>query len=386
MGQHAAEPANAEQIREALLDAAAAGERVRVIGGDTKRPMVLCSTAQRALRTTGIAGITNYEPEELVLSLRAGTPMADVKQVLAARGQMLAFDPPDYAAVLGTAPASSTIGGVLGSGFAGSRRVSAGNVRDHILGFDAVSGRGEIFRAGGRVIKNVTGYDLAKLMVGSWGTLAVLTEVTLRVLPSPPYEASLLFTSDNTAAALGVLRTALATAMEVSCAALLPDGRGVLRLEGFQASVDERARQLRLLFAKHGSLALIEQHESAALWKSVRDVTAFAAGDARALWRLSVPATAAADVFASISSHGACDALFDWGGSLVWIAVSDGVSPEHVRNEVRRVGGHAWSMRASARHERLAASAPPQDAGIAALSERVRLGFDPQQVFANGPF
>ncbi len=377
-------PRSTDDIQAALLSDT--DTPLRVIGGGTRRAVSASAPSTRELDLSAIAGITNYEPEELVISLRAGTPLHEVEAVLAERGQMLAFDPPDHAALLGSRPARTTIGGILGTGFAGSRRLSAGNVRDHVLGFDAVSGRGEVFRAGGRVIKNVTGYDLAKLMVGSWGTLAVVTDLSLRVLPRPPFEATLLLAQPDAALALAALRDALALPLEISCAAFLPDGRAAIRLEGFRASVEERLRQVTALFESRAAVRAIEQDESAELWRGVRDVDAFAAVERRVLWRLSLPATAAAATVAAIATSARCSALYDWGGALVWLAMHGDAAAVRVRDEASKAGGHAWLLRAPASVRQSVATAPPQPAGIAALTRRIKLGFDPQGRLGDGPY
>jgi glycolate oxidase FAD binding subunit len=379
-------PSNADDIQAALMEADATGSPLRVIGGGTRRSMTSCVAASaRELDLSAISGITNYEPEELVLSLRAGTPLHEVEAALAERGQMLAFDPPDYAALLGAGAARTTIGGIVGTGFAGPRRLSSGNVRDHVLGFDAVSGRGEKFRAGGRVIKNVTGYDLAKLMVGSWGTLAVVTDLSLRALPRPQYEATLLVEQADASVALAGIRAALASPLEVSCAALLPDGRSAIRLEGFRASVEERHRQILKTFESRGSVHAVEEAESAALWRDIRDVAVFAS-DARVVWRLSLPSQSAAVVVAAIAKSAACSALYDWGGSLVWLAMEGDAAADLVRGETSKFGGHAWLMRAPDAMRERVATAPPLDAGTTALSRRIKSGFDPLNRLGNGPF
>ena len=378
-------PVNAQEAADAVRQAAAAKERLRIAGGGTRRPLMPATDAVRELHSAALTGVTRYEPEELVLSLRAGTPLDFVEDLLAERGQMLAFDPPHHVHLHGTQPARTTIGGVLGSGWAGPRRLSAGNVRDHLLGFEAVSGRGEVFRAGGRVIKNVTGYDLSKLMVGSWGTLALLTEVTLRVLPRPPFEASLVLDAADAASALGALRRALALPLEVSCAACLPDGRAVLRLEGFRASVEERLRQLAAALGVEGAARAVVAEESTALWQTVRDVQAFV-GEAPMLWRLSLPSTAAAATVASILGTQVGLALYDWGGSLVWLALPAEADAHAVRALADRTGGHAWLVRAPESLRSTVPSAPPQPPPVAALSRRVKQGFDPLDVLGDGPF
>lgn len=376
---------NVEQICEALRSDVA----LRVQGGGSKRPLWRQDEhAPTLLDVTAFSGVTRYQPEELVLSLRAGTALIEVEALLDAHAQRLAFEPPDFGAVLGTGRARTTMGGVIASGFAGPRRVSAGNVRDHLLGFDAVSGRGECFKAGGRVIKNVTGYDLPKLMCGSWGTLAVLTELTLRVLPKPQHEATLVIESLDDVAAVKLMTQVLKSPLEVSAAAHLPGTppRTALRLDGFHASVTERLQQLRAHCAGAQPDHCIEGAESTALWRGVRDLDHFAR-DERVLWRLSLPATESARVVAEISRVAANEVLYDWGGGLVWMAMraTDEASAALVRGEVAKVGGHAWLMRApEALRERIA-TAPPQAAGIEALSRRIKDGFDPQNRLGLAP-
>jgi glycolate oxidase FAD binding subunit len=379
-------PVNAQEAADAVREAGAAESCLRIVGGGSRRPLMCASDENtRELHSGALTGVTRYEPEELVLSVRAGTPLDFVEDLLAERGQMLAFDPPHHVHLHGTQPARTTIGGVLGSGWAGPRRLSAGNVRDHLLGFEGVSGRGEVFRAGGRVIKNVTGYDLSKLMVGSWGTLALLTEVTLRVLPRPQHEATLLVDPLEPSAALTLLRRALALPLEVSCAACLPDGRAALRLEGFRASVDERLRQLAPALGVPRAARAILADESAALWNAVRDVQPFA-GEAPVLWRLSLPSTAAAATVAAVVGMQVGAALYDWGGSLVWLGMSAEADAEPVRAKVDEAGGHAWLVRAPESLRARLPVAPPQPAPIAALSRRVKQGFDPLDVLGDGPF
>lgn len=379
-------PVNASEVAEAVRAAAASATPLRIVGGGTRRPLVDDGTgARRELQSGALTGVTRYEPEELVLSVRAGTPLDFVEDLLAERGQMLAFDPPHHVHLHGTLPARTTVGGVLGSGWAGPRRLSAGNVRDHVLGFEAVSGRGEVFRAGGRVIKNVTGYDLSKLMVGSWGTLALLTEVTLRVLPRPQHEATLLVDPRAPGDSLALLRRAMALPLEVSCAACLPDGRAALRLEGFRPSVDERLRQLAPALGVPREARAILADESAALWNAVRDVHPLV-GDAPVLWRLSLPSTAAAATVAAILGGRAGVALYDWAGALAWLAMSESADANDVRANVAQAGGHAWLVRGPASLRRRGPVAPPQPAPIAALSRRVKQGFDPLDVLGGGPF
>lgn len=380
------------------MEAGASQQRVRVCGGQTKAAITR-SNATR-LDLSGYTGITAYDPGELVITLRAGTRLAEVEAVLAEKNQMLGFEPPDYARVLGTQTGRTTMGGVIASGFAGPRRPGAGNVRDHLLGFSAVSGRGEAFKAGGRVMKNVTGYDLAKLLCGSWGTLAVLTEVTLRVLPRAPFESTLLLEGLDDVSAVERMAQALATPFEPSAAAHLPGVNPVtaLRLEGFGPSVVERLRQLQSALGAVGATRVIRDQESAQFWRGVRDLERFA-GDARILWRLSLPASASAAVAAQIARAHPCECLYDWGGSLLWLALdaakdatigatSDAASAaaaDAVRRAAEQAGGHALLMRAPDALRQRVPTFHPQSPGVAALSRRVKLSFDPHDVFGSAP-
>lgn len=377
---------NVEQIVALVREAVEAKRRLRIVGGGSKRPLFDLDEVDTRLEMSGLAGITRYEPEELVLSLRAGTRLAEVEAVLGERGQMLAFEPPDFGRLLGEGSAHRTIGGVVASGLAGPRRVSAGNVRDHVLGFEAVSGRGEAFRAGGKVIKNVTGYDLPKLMAGSWGTLAVLTELHLRVLPRPPHQATLMIEGLDDQRALSAMTRALQAPLEVSAAAHLPGARTALRLEGYRASVEERLSALRSLLGSIAPMRQIEAEESQALWRGVRDLDIFA-NDARILWRLSLPASASTNVVAKISASASNDALYDWGGGRVWLALRSpaDAAASGVRECASEAGGHAWLMRAPDALRRAIPVAHPQSGALAALSRRIKQGFDPNNVFGDAP-
>lgn len=371
-------PTTPEAVRDAVAQANADHFAWQVRGGGTRRAMLADATAVLDLRS--LQGITDYQPAELVLTLRAGTPVAEVEARLAANRQVLAFDPPRLAARLGQQTAQTTIGGVIGAGWAGPRRLSVGSARDHLLGFEAVSGRGECFRAGGKVIKNVTGYDLPKLMAGSWGSLAVLTELSLRVVPQPEFETTLCVRRADVAEALADLRSALATSLEVGCAAHLPDGCSVLRLEGFRRSVEERLQGLRRRFQDRGELQVLEPDESRDLWRRVRDLDGFAP-EAQTLWCVSLPSTAAAAFVQGFADRGA-QALIDWGGARVWLALP---GDDDVHDAAQRAGGHAWLVQAPEVLRARLGTAPRLPAPLAALNQRVKQAFDPNAVLGPGP-
>src|SRR5271170_537914 len=234
-------PATAPDVELIVAEAAADKRGLEVCGGGSKRPLRMPIASAAVLDMSALAGITDYDPDELVVTARAGTPLAEIETALAERQQMLAFEPFDHGPLLGAAPGRATLGGIVAANVSGPRRLSMGAARDHILGFTAVSGRGEALKGGGAVVKNVTGFDLPKLMAGSWGTLAVLTSLTMRVLPRPRTETTLLLRGLSDEAANGVMTKAMASRVAVSAAAHLPAGESTgLRIEGFGPSVDAR--------------------------------------------------------------------------------------------------------------------------------------------------
>jgi len=233
-------PASASEVEAIVREAAAERRTLAVCGGGSKRSMWL-QDAAATLDMTAITGITDYDPDELVVTARAGTPLAEIEAALAQRQQMLAFEPFDHGPLFGEPTGRATLGGIIAGNVSGPRRISAGAARDHILGFSAVSGRGEAFKGGAAVVKNVTGFDLPKLMAGSWGTLAVLTSLTLRVLPRPRAEKTLLLGDLDGAAANRALTLAVGSRAAVSAAAhLCSEAITGLRIEGFGPSVESR--------------------------------------------------------------------------------------------------------------------------------------------------
>ncbi|WMS44975.1 FAD-binding protein [Acuticoccus sp. MNP-M23] len=382
-------PDTAQGVLDAVAFAANADEPLEVVGGGTKRAISNPSQVGHTLDVSGVRGIDSYEPDELVLTLAPGTPMAEVAQALEGASQMLAFEPPDYTALLGAA-GTPTFGGTFGTNFAGPRRVVAGAVRDHMLGIAAVSGRGEAFKAGGRVVKNVTGYDLARALAGSWGTLAVVTQMTVKVLPKPERETTLVLPGHTIADAVAAMSRAMGSACDVSAAAHAPedvagslplDGDGpatLLRIDGFGPSVEARVAAAERLFSgKVG--AKLEGDASAALWRLVRDGAPFA-GTKGVIWRCSVAPTDAPAIAASAPPGARI--LYDWAGGLLLIetpAVDDGGARE-IRNAVDSVGGHATLLRAPLDIRAGIPTFHPVAAGLAALSTRLRNAFDPKSI------
>ena len=292
-------PTDAKDIAEVVAWAAAEEQKLDVRGGGTKQSLGCPVDAACALDLGALSGIGLYEPAELVLTAAAGTPRPDIEKALAAHHQQLAFEPPDLGPLLGKSAGKDTIGGILACNLSGPRRFSAGAARDHFLGVAAVSGRGEAFKSGGRVVKNVTGYDMCRLLAGSYGTLAVMTEVTLKVLPAPEETRTLVLHDLDDAAATQAMTAALQSSHHVSGAAHLPasvaarsgfdaGAATLLRLEGFGPSVAARATALTDALRAHSDIDPLDQTASEKLWLGIRDVTPFVDKPDRPVWRISV--------------------------------------------------------------------------------------------------
>ena len=354
-------PESVEELAGVIAEAAASGRRLEIVGGGTKAEVGAPREAER-LDMTGFSGVIDYDPAELVLTAGAGTPLAEIEALVASKGQMLAFEP--------RGAEGSTIGGVVAAGVSGARRVSRGAVRDHLLGFKAVSGRGEAFVGGAKVVKNVTGYDLPKLAAGSWGRLFALTEVTLKVLPAAETTITLASEGLDPAAAVALMAKALGSQADVAMAASA-NGVTALRLEGFGPSVAARRSLLEAMAPLHA----MPEGEAGAFWAALRDPLA----DAAVLWRLSLPASRAAEVV----EQGLGPWTMDWGGARVWLACDDAAA---VRVMAAEVGGHAMLVRGPKAMRETVPAFHPQPAPVMALETRLRRAFDPAGVFETGRF
>ena len=396
-------PRDAIEVEFIIRAALAEEKTLEVIGRGTKRAIGRAAQWDATLDLSGLSGVTLYEPEELVLSAKAGTPLAEIEALVAGSNQELAFEPMDYGPLFGNAAGGATIGGVIAANLSGPRRIKAGAARDHFLGVNAVSGRGEVFKSGGRVVKNVTGYDLCKVIAGSWGTLAVMTDVTVKTLPKAETEASVLVLNLDDAAACDAMAAAMGSYGDVSAAAHLPVAIAqriaatatahaavtAFRLEGVAPSVAQRKTVLEKLLAPFGSLAALGDLASRALWRSVRDVLpSAAAGPAgkRDLWRISTAPSAGAAVGRALAGKADAEILYDWAGGLVWAALpaADDANAPLVRATVAAAGGHATLIRAPAAVRAAVDVFSPEPAPLAALTERIRKSFDPQGVLNPG--
>jgi glycolate oxidase FAD binding subunit len=397
---------DAGDVEQAVRAAVAAEQPLEIIGHGTKRQIGRPMATNAVLDLSPLNAITSYEPNELIITVQAGAPLSDVMSLIDSKSQQLAFEPVNTAPLLG-ASGSGTIGGMIGAGLAGPRRVKSGGARDHLLGAHAVSGFGDSFKTGGKVVKNVTGYDLCKLLAGSWGTLAVMTEVTLKVMPKPEAERTLVLRSLDHLAANRAMTAALGSPHDVSGAAHVPNsslwagvaGLGaigssreavtLIRLEGILASVSHRATSLASALKPFGSAEMLEDAASAAAWVAVRDVLPFAAGGplgAWPVWRIVCPPAAGGALGQMLARETGGDVIYDWGGGLIWAALppkGDGLAAL-VRGRAAAAFGHAMLLRAPEAVRREVDVFEPLAGSLGALTERLHNSFDPKRILNRG--
>jgi glycolate oxidase FAD binding subunit len=363
-----ARPTTEAELEEAIRSAGP----VEILGWGTKRGLGKPLRNLPRLEMGAFSGIHLYEPDELILEAGAATPLDEIEKLLSKHNQQLAFEPPDYSGMLGV-EGRGTLGGLVACALSGPRRIKAGAVRDHILGMSGVSGKGETFKAGGRVVKNVTGFDLPKLMTGSFGTLAALTRITMKVLPAPETEVTLAFEKLDDARAITAMSHALQSSCEVSSAAHVPGTHTLLRLEGSPASIAYRFEKLSNLLKPFGASSRMDDKTSKATWKSIRDAELL--GAEGMVWKISVPPSEGASTVARIAQRADIIYFYDWAGGLVWLA-SPHANPDVIRASFTE--GHATLMRAPDDVRAGTDVFQPQDKNLSALTARVKAAFDPQ--------
>ena len=397
-------PRDEEEIAEVVRAALSSGTAIDIVGGGSRSGLGRPAVAETRLSTLGLEGVTLYEPTELVLTARAGTPLSSITALLDKHGQEPAFEPIDHGPLYGKARGLGTIGGLIAVNASGPRRIKAGAARDHLLGFRAITGRGEIFQSGGRVMKNVTGYDMCKLMAGSHGTFSVLSEITLKVLPKAETELTLCVVDLDDEKAVRVMTSVSGLAFEVSGFAHLPTLTSdfsspapgsladkpltALRLEGPETSVNSRIKDLTAYLAKHVRvIEVMDAPTSRNFWADLRDVIPFS-GTTEQVWRISTAPTEGAALVSDLIERDVplrCH-YYDWAGGLIWIAVAsaDDAHGSAIRKVVDGHGGHATLVRAG---DDIRVNTPvfhPQPAPLAALTERLRRSFDPELVLNRG--
>lgn len=394
-------PATETDLARIVTDAAAKDMSLNIMGAGSKQALGRPMDTHKRLSMRALSGVVLYEPTEMVMSARAGTRLIDIEAQLAGRGQMLAFEPSDYASLTGGQPGQATIGGVFATNTSGPRRVTAGAARDHFIGVRAVTGRGELIKSGGRVMKNVTGVDVCRGLANSWGTLAVISEVTFKVLPMPESTATIILFGLPDAFAVEAMCAAMMTPFEVSAAAhiqsalatalqhagLRSQGRSVtaLRIENVPKSIEYRKGRLVEALKSFGDIHQLDRDNSVSFWGEVRTLGVFHGGSAP-VWRISTAPRNGPKVVAAITKYMDCKAIYDWSGGLVWAEVlpTSDAGAADIRRVVATYGGHATLMRASPEIRASVEVFQPLDTGTAKLTRKLKATFDPSGVLNPG--
>ncbi len=384
-----------------LAEATHTGTQVEIMGRGTKDEVGRPVQPGVVISTEEIAGISLYEPTELVLSARAGTPLSEVKRALADNDQHLAFEPMDLGPLLGAGEGEGTIGGVFATNLSGSRRILLGSARDHLIGVKCVNGWGEKFKSGGRVMKNVTGYDLSRALAGSWGTLAVMTEVTMKILPAPRETRTVLCFGLTDPGAIEAMCLAMGTPFEVSgtvhvqkeLAQSLSD-RAIqkasaavtaIRVENFTSSVRYRMAKLKERLSSYAPAAELDAEQSRAFWGEIGSLKMFQ-GSTSPLWRISTMPSKAAKLVHIISRTLEVRAAYDWSGGLIWLEtepLTDAGAVE-IRRAVAEFGGHATLIRAERATRAIVDVFQPLDPPLMALTARLKAACDPAGILNPG--
>lgn len=394
-------PAAEWELASMISDLGARGSPIEVLGAGSKRDVGRPMQVAVGITTQAFKGVTLYEPTELVMSARTGTPLRQIEEDLAKRGQMLAFEPLDLGPALGRPKRQSSIGGVFATNLSGPRRLSAGAARDHLLGLRGVNGRAETFKSGGRVMKNVTGVDLVRGVAGSWGTLAVMTEVTFKVMPMPEETETLVFFGLPDDIAVELLTSAVATPYEISGAvhlqaplagrlqyeALRMQGKSItaLRIENFAKAVEERREKLKKELQAYGRCHELGRDNSIAFWSEISSLSVLPPGEAM-LWRISTAPRKGPEVVRAIGRYMAVTALYDWSGGLVWLEVppSADAGASDIRRVLASLGGHATLIRAEPAVRAGVDVFQPPSPGAEKLTRGIKDSFDPTHILNPG--
>jgi glycolate oxidase FAD binding subunit len=384
-------PATETEVAASIIAARAERRPFTIVGGGTRSGLGRPVETSDVLSTQKLRGISLYEPAELVIAARAGTPLADVEAQLAAHRQRLPFEPMDHRTLLGSR-GEPTIGAIAACNLSGPRRIQAGAARDHLIGLRLVNGRGETIKAGGRVTKNVTGLDLVKLNGGAHGTLGVLTEVTFHVLPCPDHEQTLVLAGLDDAQGLAALSAALTSPFQPTGAAHLPAGLAdaraltLIRIEGDGTSVPYRIDALRTLLKGFGGGDVLDEGATAKIWQSIRDCSFLTEPRDAAIWRLSVAPSHGAEVVAEIRRSLEVRAFFDWGGGLIWLATpaTGDAGAALIRQAVAPFGGHVTLVRAPLETRKATPVFQPLAEPLMTLTAGIKASFDPDRLINPG--
>lgn len=395
------QPRDEAELAAAIAEASETSTPLEVIGAGTKRGIGKPLQTAALLSTDKMNGVTLYEPNELFISAQSGTPLVEIQETLAKNNQQLAFEPTDLGPMLGEKPGLGTIGAVFAANQSGSRRIQVGAARDHFIGMRAVNGRGEIFKSGGRVMKNVTGYDLCRGLAGSWGTLAVMSEVTMKVLPTAESTCTLLFKGLTDDVAVDAMCSALGTPFDVSGTVHLhedfassmldtellrrPSTITAIRLENFKSSLEYRSKRLSESLVAFGESVILDDAASRAFWASMLELK-FLQGSDDPVWRISTAPTQGARLVSALERRLDCKAAYDWSGGLIWLqtAPTADAGATEVRRVVAEIGGHATLVRADATVRASIEVFQPLTPAVDALTRKLKHSFDPAGILSPG--
>lgn len=395
-------PAAAWELQTVLAKFAQQKVPVEIVGHGALRNAGRPCNAPVVISTASLRGVTLYEPTELVMSVRAGTPLFEIEAELSSRGQMLPFEPVDIGPATGSPAGALSIGGVFATNLSGSRRIATGSARDHLLGVHGINGRAEQFKSGGRVMKNVTGLDVARGLSGSWGTLAVMTEVTFKVVPMPEAMLTLVYRNLPDDLAIEALTTAMGTPFEVTGAVHLPKGAAIrlqhqtlkrldqsltlLRLENFAASIAYRKGKLAEALKVFGTALELGTDDTWALWSELRQLSVMPFSADTSLWRISTTPTKAPEIVAAIKKFMTAEAFYDWSGGLIWLEVpaAADAGAADVRRAVAVRGGHATLIRAAPEVRANIDVFEPMKPEVERLTRGIKAAFDPLGILNPG--
>jgi len=381
-------PSSEVEAAAIIGDAASMEVALRLEGGGTKSSAGRPVSAETVLSSSGMSGISLYEPSELVVRALSGTPVEEVRALLARHGQELPFEPPSFEGLYG-GRSGSTIGALAAMNLSGPRRISSGAARDCLLGVRFVNGRGEIVKTGGRVMKNVTGLDLVKLVAGSWGTLGFITEVTFKVLPCPKATATVRLEGLSDREGVDVLTSAMGSPYDVSAAAHVPSSsRGtsetLIRVEGSAASVEARAERLRKVVAGFGGSSVVDTDASMSIWTSIRELGPLNLRPDDVVWRISLPPDRAVEVIeaANVGNQTGARWFYDWSGGLLWLALPmrPDANSGPIRSAVDTVGGHATLIKAPEDLRRRIPVFHPLSGPVMTITNNLKKAFDPSNI------
>ncbi len=393
-------PVNEQDLVALVSETGGAGAALEVCGRGTKRDIGRPMEVSQAVELSRLRGITLYEPGERVIRAQAGTPLKLIRDALGANDQELAFEPVDLGVLFGNKPWQGSIGSVFAANLSGARRISAGAARDHFLAVRAVNGRGEVIQSGCQTLKHVAGYDLCRGLAGSWGTLAIMSEVTMHVMPKAQEIRTVFLRGLEDTVAIEAMSTAMGTPFEVSGSVHLgpalisrlsdvgfSDGTPVtaIRLEALETTIDARATSLMTLLEPYGGAEQIEHEASEIFWSELQDLK-FLSPTAKALWRLSTAPSDAPRLVSLISRTTDCLAAYDWSGGLVWLEIpelSDAAATE-IRHVLSEIQGHATLLKAPQDLRAVVDVFQPPEPYVAALTKRLKQAFDPNGVLNPG--